>query len=447
MSIIQASIPLFFLLLGIELVYARMSGNRLLRLNDSISDLSLGTLSQLSGLFFKLLTIGVYIWVADHFAIQRFLFVVPSWPDGLPFIGSRSLPRFEVRIPELLSWSVVFVLVDFAYYWSHRMSHEVHVLWAGHVVHHSSEEYNLAVALRQSSLHGLMTWVFYIPLALIGVPWQMFVTCNAINLVYQFWIHTRAVGRLGWATEAVMNTPSHHRVHHGVNPKYQDRNYAGVFITWDKLFGTFVREEEEPVYGITHPLGSWNPLWANVHVFVEIWQLVRRARGWRNKLKVVFGPPSWRPEGVGRAGAGAGPEGGSWIAAPEVTVDNFRKFDPVVPRAIAVYAFAQFLIVLVASVKTLALAGALPLTQMGALVFYLALALTCIGGLLEGERWAFVLEQARLLSLAAAAGTLFITGPLPRVWVGLAMVWFVGSAGWLWAIAGAEEPQRRRADG
>ena len=244
-----------------------------------------------------------------------------------------------------------------------------------------------------------------------------------------------------------MNTPSHHRVHHGVNPKYQDRNYAGVFITWDKLFGTFVREEEEPVYGITHPLGSWNPLWANVHVFVEIWQLVRRARGWRNKLKVVFGPPSWRPEGVGRAGAGAGPEGGSWIAAPEVTVDNFRKFDPVVPRAIAVYAFAQFLIVLVASVKTLALAGALPLTQMGALVFYLALALTCIGGLLEGERWAFVLEQARLLSLAAAAGTLFITGPLPRVWVGLAMVWFVGSAGWLWAIAGAEEPQRRRADG
>ena len=113
-----------------------------------------------------------------------------------------------------------------------------------------------------------------------------FVTCNALNLIYQFWIHTRAVGRLGSVTEAVMNTPSHHRVHHGVNPKYQDKNYAGVFISWDKLFGTFVREEEEPVYGLTHPLESWNPLWANVHVFVDIWRMALSTRGWRNKLWV-----------------------------------------------------------------------------------------------------------------------------------------------------------------
>jgi sterol desaturase/sphingolipid hydroxylase (fatty acid hydroxylase superfamily) len=433
MSIIQASIPLFFLLLGIELAHARLSGNRLLRLNDSISDLSLGTLSQLSGLFFKILTIGAYIWVADHFAIQRFLFVVPAWLGGLPFTTAAGIPWFGVRIPELLTWTVAFVLVDLAYYWSHRMSHEVHVLWAGHVVHHSSEEYNLAVALRQSSLHGLMSWVFYIPLALIGLPWQMFVTCNALNLVYQFWIHTRAVGRLGWVTEAVLNTPSHHRVHHGVNPKYQDRNYAGVFITWDKLFGTFVREEEEPVYGITHPLASWNPLWANVHVFVEIWHLARRARGWRSKLKVVFGPPSWRPDDGGLGAQGA--EGGAWVLAPDVTVDNFQKFDPVVPRAISWYAFVQFLVVLVAAVKTLALAGSLPLTQTGALVFYLALALTNIGGLLEGERWGFVLEQARLLSLVAATGTLLVVGSMPRVWVAIALVWFAGSAVWLWAIA------------
>jgi hypothetical protein len=308
------------------------------------------------------------------------------------------------------------------------------------------------VALRQSSLHGLMSWVFYIPLALVGLPWQMFVTCNALNLVYQFWIHTRAVGRLGWVTEAVLNTPSHHRVHHGVNPKYQDKNYAGVFITWDKLFGTFVLEEEEPVYGITHPLASWNPLWANVHVFVEIWHLARRARGWRNKLKVVFGPPGWRPDDAGpvvHVGV-AGPEhheGGTWIVAPEVTVDNFRKFDPVVPRSVTWYAFVQFLVVLVAAVKTLALAGSLPLAQTGALVFYLALALTNIGGLLEGERWGFVLEQARLLSLVAATGTLLVVGSMPRLWVAMALVWFAGSAVWLWAIAG-EEPQRQlRVDG
>ena len=446
MSIIQASIPLFFLLLGIELVYAKVSGSRLLRLSDSISDLSLGTLSQLSGLFFKILTIGVYIWVADHWALQRFIGAVPAWPDGTPFTSSPLLPWFGVRLGELASWSVAFALVDLAYYWSHRMSHEVHVLWAGHVVHHSSEEYNLAVALRQSSLHGLMSWVFYIPLALIGMPWQMFVTCNAINLVYQFWIHTRAVGRLGWLTETVMNTPSHHRVHHGVNPKYQDKNYAGVFITWDKLFGTFVREEEEPVYGITHPLASWNPLWANVHVFVEIFHLARGTRGWRNRLKVVFGPPSWRPADIALEGAGgaAVADDGNWVVPPEVTVDNFRKFDPVVPRAVTQYAFVQFLVVLVAAVQTLTLAAGLPLSQTGALVFYLALALTNIGGLLEGERWGVVLEQARLLSLAAASATLLVLGSLPRLWVGWALLYFVGSALWLWSIAGSLLPHSAR---
>jgi alkylglycerol monooxygenase len=405
MSIIQASIPLFFLLIAAELLYARVRGTRLLRLNDSISDLSLGTLSQLTGLFFKLFTIGLYVWFGEQFAVQRFV-PVPPWSNG-PF-----------------GWTVAFVLVDLAYYWSHRLSHEVHVLWAGHIVHHSSEEYNLAVALRQSSLHGLFTWVFYIPIALLGVPATMFVACYAVNLVYQFWIHTRAVGRLGRLTEAVMNTPSHHRVHHGVNPKYQDRNYAGVFIVWDRMFGTFVPEEEEPTYGITHPLASWNPLWANVHEFVEIWRLVRRARGWRNKLKAVFGPPSWRPPG---ATAPAG--------TAALQLDNFRKFDPVVPRAVGWYALAQFMAVLLVSVRLLALADALPMAQTAALVFYIALSLTNIGGLLEGERWAFLLEQARLGSLIVACGTLLVRGTLPRAGVVAALAWFVISAAWVWLAA------------
>jgi alkylglycerol monooxygenase len=418
-SIIQASIPLFFLLLGVELVYAQVRGRRLLRLNDSISDLSLGTLSQLSGIFFKILTIGIYIWVADHLSIQN---VVPSlaWPDGTPLIGIEGFPWYAVRVPELLSWTAAFVLVDFAYYWSHRMSHEVHVLWAGHVVHHSSEEYNLAVALRQSSLHGLMSWVFYIPLAVIGVPWTLFVACNALNLIYQFWIHTRAVGRLSPWAEYVLNTPSHHRVHHGVNPKYQDRNYAGVFITWDRLFGTFVREEEEPVYGLTHPLESWNPLWANVHVFVEIWRLFWLTKGWRNKLRVVFGSPNWRP-----------PEAGESVVPPEVTVDNFRKFDPVVSRGVTWYGFAHFVLVLLAAVKTLSLASTLPLSQVAALTFYLALSLTNIGGLLEGEGWAYVLELARLLSLSAAAATMLAQGSLGWVAGTLVLGWFALSALWL----------------
>jgi alkylglycerol monooxygenase len=423
MTIIEYSIPLFFLLIGAELVYAQARGTRLLRLSDSITDISLGTLSQLSALLFKVFTIGIYAWVAGRLAIQRFVPAVPAWIGGAPFHSVRAFPWFGVRIPELLSWTAVFLLVDLAYYWSHRMSHEVHLLWAGHVVHHSSEEYNLAVALRQSSLHGLMTWVFYVPLALAGVPVAMFVTCYGLNLVYQFWIHTRAVGRLNPLTELVLNTPSHHRVHHGVNPKYQDRNYAGVLIVWDRLFGTFTPEEEEPVYGITHPLASWNPLWANVHVFVDIWRVVRRTRGWRNKLKAVFGPPSWRPADLGPP-----------LIPDQSPIDNFRKFDPVVPAGWTLYAFAQFVVTLAAGVKVLTIASTLTMPETAAFVFYLALSLTNVGGLLEGEPWSLVLELARILSLATACITLLLTSGVPRLPVAAALAWLAVSAVWLRAV-------------
>ena len=400
MSIIQASIPLFFVLIAAELAYARAKGARLYALHDAITDLSLGTISQLAGVLFKVVTLGIYAWVVEHARVQLAL-PAPEW---------RATP---------VTWSAVFLLVDLAYYWLHRCSHEVHLLWAGHVVHHSSEEYNLAVALRQSALHGLMSWVFYIPLALAGVPVTMFVTCYAVNLVYQFWIHTRAVGRLGRLTELVLNTPSHHRVHHGVNPKYQDRNYAGVFIIWDRMFGTFVPEEEVPVYGITHPLASWNPLWANVHVFVEIWRLARATRGWRNKLRVVFGAPSWRPPDVG-------PD-----TAPVLQVDNATLFDTVVPGAVNAYAVAQFVALLVAAIQALALAERLAPLENAAFAFHLALGLTAIGGLLEGESWGRVVEWARLASLLAVAVTLAAVSPAARGIAVGAAAWLVVSAAWL----------------
>ncbi len=197
MGIIQASIPLFFLLIGAELVWAQWSGRRVLRLNDSLSDLSCGIISQLMGIFTKLFSVGIFIWVAERWRVQRWLPFVPEWPERAPFASSAAFPGFTTDVAALASWVAVFVLVDLCYYWSHRKAHEMNLLWAGHVVHHSSEEYNLPVALRQSALHGFFSWVFYIPLALAGVPWRMFVASNAINLVYQFWIHTRAVGTMG----------------------------------------------------------------------------------------------------------------------------------------------------------------------------------------------------------------------------------------------------------
>lgn len=412
MGIIKASIPLFFLLIAAELLWSRATGTRVMRLNDSLSDLSCGVLSQLAGIFTKLFTIGIYIVVADRWAVQHWLPVVPAWPERAPFVAVAGFPWFGVDVAALLSWSAVFVLVDLCYYWSHRYAHEINILWAGHVVHHSSEEYNLPVALRQSALHGLMSWVFYMPLALAGVPWKMFVACNALNLIYQFWIHTRAIGRLSPLGEYLLNTPSHHRVHHGVNPKYQDKNYAGVFIVFDRWFGTFQVEEEEPVYGITKPLKSWNPLWANVHVFVQIATDAWRAPRWRDKLRIVFGRPGWRP-----------PELGDVERPREVTADTFEKYDPPVPAPLAWYAFVQFVIALVAAVVLLGKAESLPMWVSGTAAFFIAVALAGVGGIFESAKWAGTLETARQVTVALGSVYLLWTGLGLGVlgWAGLAL--------------------------
>lgn len=389
MDVVAASIPLFFLLIGLELVTARVRQRQVYRLSDSVSDLSCGILSQLTGIALVLLTYGLFAWVEAHWAVQRWIPGIPAWPDHPPLTSPAAFT----------SWAAVFLLVDLCYYWSHRLSHEVNLLWAGHVVHHSSEEYNLTVALRQSSLHGLFSWVFYLPLAFLGVPWVMFAVCHGLNLIYQFWIHTREIHRLG-PLEWVMNTPSHHRVHHGVNPKYQDRNYAGVFIIWDKLFGSFTPEEEEPVYGITRPLRTWNPLWANIHVFVEIARAARRTRRWRDKLRVIFGRPGWRPDDLG------GP-----LAIPEVEAATFRKYDPEAPPPVRRYAAVQFLLVLVASVAVLQFADHLRPVELAAAAFYIALSLSNLGSLLESARWVTAMEFARLATLIVTAGVLLA---LPR---------------------------------
>jgi len=402
MGIILFSIPFFFLLMGVEVAYAAWARQRLFRLNDSIADLGCGILSQLSGVFTKLFAIGIYAYAWRHLAVQRWLPGVPAWADGAPFARAAGFPGFALHARELAAWSAAFVLVDLAYYWSHRLSHEIHLLWAGHVVHHSSEEYNLAVALRQSSIHGLFTWVFYLPLALAGIPPETYVTCYALNLLYQFWIHTQAVGRMGRVTELVMNTPSHHRVHHGRNPKYLDRNHAGVLIVWDRLFGTFQAEEETPVYGITAPLRSWNPLWANLHGFVEIFRAARGARTWRDAWMHAFGPPGWRPAAEG----GRAP-------APEVSAETAERYDPVIPAGLAAYGFAQFAAALAGSLALLLNAGTLRPLHLLAGGFYVAISLAGVGGVFEAARWAGPIETARLAVLGAAALALGWMGEIP----------------------------------
>ena len=398
MAIIEASIPLFFLLIIVELVVARRRQSAVYRLNDSISDLSCGILSQLLGVFTKLLVLGMYVWFAEHLSLQHFG-LLPAWVERVPFGGLAVPGAWGIDWAAWGSWTAAFLLVDLAYYFLHRYSHTIHVLWAGHVVHHSSEEYNLTVALRQSALHGIFSWVFFIPLAIVGLPWQLFAACYALNLVYQFWIHTREIDRLPLGLEWWLNTPSHHRVHHGVNPQYQDKNYAGALIIWDRLFGTFEPEQEPVVYGITTPLESWNPVWANVHIFAGIMRDARLTKRWRDKWRVVFGHPGFRPADLA---VNSAPKMSWPMHAPQ--------FDPVVPRAQQWYAAAQFLVILVAAYLTLVTASTMAAHEIAAMLFVVTIGLANVGAIFEGRSWVFGMEFARLATIAVAASVFLVRG-------------------------------------
>ena len=193
-----------------------------------------------------------------------------------------------------VAWVVAMVGIDFMYYWDHRAGHEVRLLWAAHVVHHSSQRYNLSTALRQTWT-GEYTFLFFIPVVLVGVPVELALAAWSVNLLYQFWIHTEAIGKMwGWF-EAVFNTPSHHRVHHGSQSQYLDRNYAGVLIVWDRLFRTFEPEGERVVYGLTKNITTHNPLKVATHELVAIARDVRGARSWRDRFGYLLRGPGWSP--------------------------------------------------------------------------------------------------------------------------------------------------------
>jgi sterol desaturase/sphingolipid hydroxylase (fatty acid hydroxylase superfamily) len=297
----------------------------------------------------------------------------------------------QVPMDAAWAWAACFLGQDFLYYWFHRFSHEVNAGWAAHVVHHQSEEYNLTVALRQGALQPAVSWAFYLPLAVLGFPPAMFLAVSSFNTLYQFWIHTRLIGRLG-ALELVLNTPSHHRVHHARNPRYIDRNHGGTLIVWDRLFGTFAREEAEPVYGITKPLASFSPVWANLHYWVEIWDLARRAPRRLDRLRVLWQRPGWRP-----------PELGGPTRATEVDRERYVKFDVPLALAMKLYVLGQFAVVLLASTFYLQRSDQLDpgLRAAGALAVLWSLA--GLGGLLERRAWALAVEAARLAALAALA--------------------------------------------
>jgi sterol desaturase/sphingolipid hydroxylase (fatty acid hydroxylase superfamily) len=351
-QVIVLATPVFLGLIAAEFAVGLARGRNTYRLNDALNSIGLGVMSQVTGVFGKLLRIGVYTLAFEHVALLR-------------------LPADALWV-----WLFALLFYDFCYYWLHRAGHRVAVLWAAHAVHHQSEDYNLSTALRQTSSGFLLGWIFYLPMAVAGVPPLVFASVALIDLLYQFWVHTQQVGKLGWF-DRWFCSPSNHRVHHAVNDNYLDKNYGGILVVWDRLFGTFVEEDDaEPcVYGTRSPLRSWNPLWANLQVYRDLVLDSWRARSWADKLRVWLKPPGWRPADVAAR----------W-PRPAFDIAAVQRFDPPVSPAASVAAAVLFLAVLGGTSAFLWVAHELSLAQQAAAVLALVAALWLIGALTQPRR-------------------------------------------------------------
>jgi sterol desaturase/sphingolipid hydroxylase (fatty acid hydroxylase superfamily) len=370
MKIMLFAIPVFFLLIGIELLIERLKHIPLYRFNDAVTNINCGVQQQVVGVLFKTVLFASYIWAYEY----RMWTIPENW----------------------WSFALVFIGADFFYYWFHRSTHEVSVLWGTHIVHHQSEEYNLSVALRQSALQAFASNFFYLPLAFAGFSPASFLVMQTFQTLYQFWIHTRLVGKLHPAFEYVFNTPSHHRVHHGVNPLYIDKNHGGTLIVFDRWFGTFQEELEEPVYGVTVPLNSFNPVWAQVDYYVWLGKQLRYASSWRDRWDMLFQKPGWLPESLGGT-----------IQAKPVSQEAFLKYDVQVSPFINYYVLVQFVLLIGATFLFLSAAADNPglNTQNILLTVWIIWTTGSLGGILERRRWAWWSELLRLGAVAAAGIT------------------------------------------
>ena len=363
-QIIVLATPVFIVLMLAEYAWGRAKGRNTYQLNDTVTNVSLGMLSQVVAVFTPVLVVGIYTAIFSSVAL---------WPDAAlwtTWVGSL----------------IALIFYDFCYYWQHRLGHRVAVLWAAHVVHHQSQGYNLSTALRQPSTYALFNWMFYVPMAVAGVPPLVFGVVALVDLLYQFWVHTEHVGKLGWF-DRWFCSPSNHRVHHGVNDPYLDRNYGGILIIWDRLFGTFKEEGEASIYGTRKPVNSWNPLWANTEVYWALLQDSWRTRHWSDKLRVWLKPPGWRPADVALS-----------FPTSAFHLDAVQPFNPPMSRCVAWFAVMQFVVLLVGVSVFLWMAGGLSTREALICAAVLALIAWVIGAVMQGQ---LTMTQAVLIECAA----------------------------------------------
>lgn len=395
---IVLSIPIFFILIGIELLVERITHQKLYRLPDAIANLSCGITSQLSGLFLKIFAIGVYQYLYEHFTLF-------TWEKSFIY------------------WIVLILLVDLAYYWAHRMSHEINLFWGGHVVHHQSEDYNLSVALRQSSLQVVWTFGFSLPIAFLGFETVDFALIAAFNTLYQFWIHTEAIGKLPRWFEFVFNTPSHHRVHHGRDPKYIDKNHAGSLIIWDRMFGTFQEEEEKPTYGVTKPIKSWNAVWANMSHYADMSEDLKRIPKWSDKFKYLFKKPGWLPDYLG-----------GYRAAPEIDRTSYKKYDTLSPALLNGYVLFQYVVCLIGTSMFLFNAGKFALEEKLIATALISITVVNCGVLFEQRSWVRYAEWARIVSYPLLLIALTYTFEWTIWYYAVALVYLAISSIWFYSL-------------
>ncbi len=373
-KILLIAMPVFLLLVLFEKWYGWRKGMDTVRSMDMISSISSGVTNVVKDVLGLSIALISYGWLVNNLAVTS---IKATW----------------------LTYVIAFIVLDFAGYLVHALDHRINFFWNSHIVHHSSEEFNLACALRQSiSVFVRLFVILLLPAAVLGVPKEVIAVVAPLHLFAQFWYHTRHIGKMGWL-EKIIVTPSHHRVHHAINPEYMDKNYGQIFIFWDKWFGTFQQELKEvpPVYGVTRPVRTWNPIKIN---FLHMWLLFKDAwhtQNFKDKLRVFYKPTGWRPADVAE----------KYPVYKIEDVYDFEKYDTPYSKSFLVWTWVQTIVLLLLVsylFGNIAAIGTPGIFYYGAYIFLFVYAFT---ELMDGNRYAFI---PGLINAAAGIGILFYTG-------------------------------------
>ena len=375
MNYILMAVPMFLILILIEFLWDQYKQAGTYRLNDTINSITMGIMSRISGILYAAIPFSAYAYLYEDYGL------------------------FTWDTTSYLTWILAFVLYDLSYYWNHRMGHTLNISWASHVVHHSSEEYNLSTALRQTSVPNIIGWIFYLPIAFLGFPPVVLATVGALNLLYQFWVHTQHINKMPNWYEAIFVTPSNHRVHHGKNKVYIDKNHGGVFILWDRIFGTFQKEleHEKVIFGISTQLGTWNPIWGNVHFLTSLIKDAWKTKSWVDKLTLWFRPTGYRPQDMEENFPVI--KSNKAVEKYETTSNSFIKF----------YIFSQFVFTLSICFAYLHMASNLNLIQQGIGFSILAYSLLSLSFIQEGKPYVFFSESIKFIGLLLTAQFIILT--------------------------------------